>query len=89
MEAVVLKSPSVFLQTIIGQSVQVKLTSGVEYHGKMTCLDGYMNIALEETSEYFNGALTNTYGDLFIRGNNGFFWADFSFVCQCCVRIEM
>jgi len=34
------------------------------------CLDGYMNIALEQTEEHVNGAVTNRYGDAFIRGNN-------------------
>ena len=37
----------------------------------MACLDGYMNIALEQTEEYVNGQLKNKYGDAFIRGNNG------------------
>lgn len=30
-----------------------------------------MNIALENTEEYVDGRLKNTYGDTFIRGNNG------------------
>lgn len=30
-----------------------------------------MNIALEQTEEYVNGVLTNSYGDAFVRGNNG------------------
>ena len=41
------------------------ITSGV-----LACLDGYMNIALEQTEEYVNGQLKNKYGDAFIRGNN-------------------
>lgn len=39
--------------------------------GTLACLDGYMNIALENTEEYVDGRLKNTYGDTFIRGNNG------------------
>jgi len=39
--------------------------------GILACLDGYMNIALEQTEEYVNGQLKNKYGDAFIRGNNG------------------
>ena len=39
--------------------------------GILACLDGYMNIAMEQTEEYVNGELTNKYGDCFIRGNNG------------------
>jgi U6 snRNA-associated Sm-like protein LSm6 len=30
-----------------------------------------MNIALEQTKEYVDGQLLQTYGDAFIRGNNG------------------
>lgn len=41
--------------------------------GVLACLDGYMNIALEQTEEYVNGQLKNKYGDAFIRGNNGKF----------------
>lgn len=39
--------------------------------GVLSCLDGYMNIALEQTEEHVNGVITNRYGDAFIRGNNG------------------
>lgn len=39
--------------------------------GVLACLDGYMNIALENTEEYVDGRLRNKYGDTFIRGNNG------------------
>lgn len=30
-----------------------------------------MNIALEKTEEYVNGAKRRDYGDAFVRGNNG------------------
>jgi len=30
-----------------------------------------MNIALEKTEEYVNGSKRRTYGDAFVRGNNG------------------
>lgn len=39
--------------------------------GVLSCLDGYMNIAMEQTEEQVNGRVTNSYGDAFIRGNNG------------------
>ncbi|KAF8178759.1 Sm-like ribonucleoprotein [Pholiota molesta] len=38
--------------------------------GVLSCLDGFMNIALEQTEEHVNGVITNRYGDSFIRGNN-------------------
>lgn len=34
-------------------------------------MDGYMNIALEKTAEWVNGAKRREYGDAFVRGNNG------------------
>ena len=39
----------------------------------LSCLDGYMNIAMEKTEEHVNGVVVNRYGDAFIRGNNGTF----------------
>ncbi|VDN59589.1 unnamed protein product [Dracunculus medinensis] len=70
------QSPSEFLKQIIGKPVVVKLNSGIDYRGILSCLDGFMNIALEQTEEYSNGQLKNKYGDAFIRGNNGeFFFA--------------
>ncbi|KAK2157957.1 hypothetical protein LSH36_180g01090 [Paralvinella palmiformis] len=65
------QTPSDFLKQITGRPVVVKLNSGVDYRGVLACLDGYMNIALEQTEEYVNGQLKNKYGDVFIRGNNG------------------
>ncbi|KAJ9663405.1 U4/U6-U5 snRNP complex subunit lsm6 [Coniosporium apollinis] len=65
------KDPSGFLSEIIGAPVTVKLNSGVVYKGELQSVDGYMNIALEQTKEYVNGKLHRTYGDAFVRGNNG------------------
>jgi len=63
-------STSDFLKQVVGRPVVVKLNSGLDYRGVLSCLDGYMNIALEQTEEYVNGQLKNKYGDAFIRGNN-------------------
>ncbi|KAJ8489921.1 hypothetical protein ONZ51_g2651 [Trametes cubensis] len=63
-------SPTDFLKGVVGKRVVVRLTSGVDYRGILSCLDGYMNIALEQTEEHVNGRVTNQYGDAFIRGNN-------------------
>jgi hypothetical protein len=41
--------------------------------GKLQSVDGFMNIALESTTEFFNNKQVNSYGDVFIRGNNGEF----------------
>ncbi|KAJ3517348.1 hypothetical protein NLJ89_g563 [Agrocybe chaxingu] len=63
-------SPTDFLKGVVGKRVIVRLTSGVDYRGILSCLDGFMNIALEQTEEHVNGIVTNRYGDAFIRGNN-------------------
>ncbi|GAA6010549.1 hypothetical protein JCM10207_001359 [Rhodosporidiobolus poonsookiae] len=65
-----LPGPGAFLKGVVGQQVVVRLNSGVDYRGTLSCLDGYMNIALEGTEEYVNGRKTNEYGDAFVRGNN-------------------
>lgn len=52
-------------------SFNYKLTLRGLPTGVLACLDGYMNIAIEQTEEYVNGQLKNKYGDAFLRGNNG------------------
>lgn len=41
--------------------------------GELQSVDGYMNIALEQTKEFVDGKLRRNYGDAFVRGNNGQF----------------
>lgn len=47
----------------------ISITDSIQ--GELQSVDGYMNIALESTKEYVNGKLRRTYGDAFVRGNNG------------------
>jgi U6 snRNA-associated Sm-like protein LSm6 len=65
------RSPSDFLKSVLGRPARVKLNSGIEYRGVLACLDGYMNLVMEQTEEYVDGQLKAKYGDTFIRGNNG------------------
>lgn len=39
--------------------------------GELQSVDGYMNIALEQCKEYVDGKPRRSYGDAFLRGNNG------------------
>ncbi len=39
--------------------------------GNLSCLDGYMNVAMENTKEIVDGQVKAAFGDAFIRGNNG------------------
>jgi len=64
------KKPTEFLKAIIGRPVVIKLNSGVEYKGVLACLDGFLNVALEQTEEFEKGVRKAQLGDCFIRGNN-------------------
>jgi U6 snRNA-associated Sm-like protein LSm6 len=64
------RSPADFLKAVLGRPVNVRLNAGTDYKGVLACLDGYMNIAMEQTEEYVDGQLKSKYGDCFIRGNN-------------------
>jgi U6 snRNA-associated Sm-like protein LSm6 len=63
-------TPGDFLKQAVGQEVRVRLNNGTDYRGNLTCLDGFLNIAMEKTKEYANGELQKSYGDAFVRGNN-------------------
>jgi U6 snRNA-associated Sm-like protein LSm6 len=65
------RAPGDFLRSIVGRPVSVHLQSGAEYRGVLVCLDGFMNIALEQAEEYSDGSLRSKLGDCFLRGNNG------------------
>lgn len=68
-------TPSDFLSAVLGRPVTVKLNNGGEYRGILVCLDGYMNIALEQAQQFEHGQLKHSFGDAFIRGNNVFYIA--------------
>ncbi|GMH70937.1 hypothetical protein TrRE_jg13141, partial [Triparma retinervis] len=57
-------TPSTYLKSILGRPILVRLHTGVTYRGILACLDGYMNIAMEQTEEYgITGELESRYGD--------------------------
>jgi small nuclear ribonucleoprotein len=45
----------------------------LEYRGKMTNVDPYMNVILVDATEYSGGNPSATYGKVVIRGNNVLF----------------
>lgn len=82
--------PTKFLGSIIGSTVTVKLHNGVEYQGNLQSIDGYMNVVLESAKEFVNATENKSYGDVFIRGNNGMCPFDVIFAhqltnFQCCI----
>ena len=58
-------SPESFILQNTHKSSSLKNLKGV-----LVCLDGYMNVAMEQTEEFVDGVLRNKYGDTMIRGNN-------------------
>ena len=54
----------------VGNNVLINLKGHGEYWGKMTRVDGYMNIMLKGAKEYDQNGLVANYGDVFVRGNN-------------------
>ncbi|KAJ9114554.1 U4/U6-U5 snRNP complex subunit lsm6 [Naganishia adeliensis] len=63
-------SPAEFLKNVVGKEVKVRIGQGIDYQGNLSCLDGYMNVAMENTKEMVDGKVTASFGDAFIRGNN-------------------
>jgi U6 snRNA-associated Sm-like protein LSm6 len=67
LSRLILKTSSVSLGPNIHTKVLTRST------GELQSVDGYMNIALEGTREFVDGKMRRSYGDAFVRGNNGAF----------------
>ena len=65
-----MKKPLQTLQRAVDKNVVVRLKSDLEYKGRMSSVDPYMNVILEEAGEYNLGNLAANYGKVVIRGNN-------------------
>lgn len=64
------KKPLNVLIKRMNTHIAVVLKNGIEYRGKMTQCDGYMNIMLDGASEHINDQPTANYGSILVRGNN-------------------
>jgi len=64
------KKPLNVLIKSVGNNVTINLKGHGEYWGKMTRVDGHMNIMLKGAKEYDQSGLVANYGDVFVRGNN-------------------
>jgi small nuclear ribonucleoprotein len=67
------KRPLNTLQKAINKEVSVRLKMELEYRGKMTSVDPYMNVILLDATEYSGGNPSANYGKVVIRGNNVLF----------------
>ncbi|MGD0637384.1 MAG: U6 snRNA-associated Sm-like protein LSm6 [Nitrososphaerales archaeon] len=64
------KKPLSVLQKSISKSASVRLKNEIEYRGKVSNVDPYMNVILTDAEEYEGGKLSANYGKVVIRGNN-------------------
>lgn len=64
------KRPLSVLQKATTKLVSVRLKNDIEYRGKMSNVDPYMNVILVDAEESENGSKVANYGKVVIRGNN-------------------
>jgi small nuclear ribonucleoprotein len=64
------KRPLNVLQKAANKTVSVRLKNELEYKGKMSNVDPYMNVILTDAEEFENGSKKANYGKVVIRGNN-------------------
>jgi len=58
------------LQKATSKQVSVRLKNDLEYRGRMSNVDSYMNVILTDAEESENGTKKANYGKVVIRGNN-------------------
>lgn len=64
-----IRKPINTLQKAISKNARVKLKSGIEYKGKISNVDAYMNVVLTDAEEYDEGSLSANFGKVVIRGS--------------------
>ncbi len=67
------KRPLNVLRRSLNRKVAVRLKSEIEYRGKMSNVDSYMNLILVDAEEFDGSDLLANYGKVVIRGNNVLF----------------
>jgi small nuclear ribonucleoprotein len=67
------KRPLTTLQRSVNRRVAVRLKSEIEYRGRMSNVDTYMNLILIDAEEFNRQDLLANYGKVVIRGNNVLF----------------
>lgn len=63
--------PALFLQSVVGRRVAIKLKWGQLYVGQLVSIDAFMNVLLENCHEYESGSSeVSELGDVLVRCNN-------------------
>jgi small nuclear ribonucleoprotein len=64
------KNPLNILQQSQGSIILLRLKDGTEYKGLLKEIDAYMNLILEQATEFLDSTPVAKYNEIFIRGNN-------------------
>ena len=64
------KRPLSVLQKAISKKATIRLKTDVEYRGRVSNVDAFMNVILEDAEEFENGRLSANYGRVIVRGDN-------------------
>ena len=67
------KRPLSTLQRSTKRMITVRLKNEVEYKGKMSSIDAYMNLIMTDAEEIQGGKTIANYGRVIVRGNNVLF----------------
>lgn len=63
-------NPNIYLESLIGKYVKIKLKWGMTYQGILRAFDFYMNIRLDKAEEWVGGNKLGNLGEILIRCNN-------------------
>ena len=64
------KRPLDVLKKAINKKASIRLKTDVEYRGKVSNVDAFMNVILVDAEEFEGGRLSANYGKVVIRGDN-------------------
>ena len=64
------KRPLAVLQKAISKKATIRLKTDVEYRGRVSNVDAFMNLILEDAEEFEGGRLSANYGKVIVRGDN-------------------
>ena len=64
------KRPLDVLKKAINKKAVIRLKTDVEYKGKVSNVDAFMNVILEDAEEFEGGRLSANYGKVIVRGDN-------------------
>ena len=64
------KRPLDVLKKAIGKKAIIRLKTDIEYRGRVSNVDAFMNVILVDAEEFEGGRLSANYGKVVIRGDN-------------------